>query len=571
MTADILDLFEPRPPTVEAQVRQAIPFLFEPEPADQVDQRFTPYRPDPDDPPGHCPTAAYIEAELGWTPWGGSPGKPGQVEIIAAYELAIRQQLEKYQFEQGERSPEACRHWKPGQTIQNWIRLQSGNLVGKTKIAAGLFSHFFDCFPAIITTYAPTADQVNDLLWKEIRTDRQERDLPGRVLEIPRLKLSANRFAAGKATADIKGRGVERIHGQHTTHLMFILDEAEGIPDFVYDGLEGMDTGVVVIVLVLGNPRTRTSRFHKIRGLPYVKSFRLNTLDHPNVVNGNQAIPGAATRDWLERRLESSEYATVVAEHDEKAMTFEVDWLSGKIYRPNAKCFWRILGLAPADLAGNVFFSVGSFEAACQRQPGGRATHRARLGLDCARFGTDAGTLYCNHAGEVRLVREFWQQDSNEYYYAIRDEAKRLAAAGVTDLHIRIDDGGGYGSGPIDRLKIDEDLKALFEVYRVHEVLFNGSPYDPEAYKDSATEMYAEAAGVLQQLSITAAHDTLEADLCERHFKYVVAKGFDVKRLESKDDFRARHNGRSPDHGDGLVLAAAPDFCFFGSGGIEVR
>ena len=57
----------------------------------------------------------------------------------------------------------------------------------------------------------------------------------------------------------------------------------------------------------------------------------------------------------------------------------------------------------------------------------------------------------------------------------------------------------------------------------------------------------------------------LEVDLCERKFKWVKAGPADVKRdvkkLESKDDFRKRYH-RSPDEGDGCALACAPDYVF---------
>jgi len=57
----------------------------------------------------------------------------------------------------------------------------------------------------------------------------------------------------------------------------------------------------------------------------------------------------------------------------------------------------------------------------------------------------------------------------------------------------------------------------------------------------------------------------LQADLCERLYKWVKAGPEEVKRdvkqLESKDDFRKRHH-RSPDDGDGCALACAPDYVF---------
>jgi hypothetical protein len=57
--------------------------------------------------------------------------------------------------------------------------------------------------------------------------------------------------------------------------------------------------------------------------------------------------------------------------------------------------------------------------------------------------------------------------------------------------------------------------------------------------------------------------EELQADLCERLYDWRNARGKDVKRLESKEEFRKRLiPPRSPDDGDGFVLAVASDRLF---------
>lgn len=519
----------------------------------------------------------YIVERLGWTPWSGAltsdgshprsatgDGKPGQVEVINAYTLAIQQQLERHAFDQGEITADELEVWQPGQVIQNWIRVESGNLVGKTKLASGLFSHFFDAFPSIIYTFAPSAEQINDLLWKEIR-DRNNRDLPGHVQMVPRLNVAADHFATGKATNDSNDSGIERIHGQHHPYLMFILDEAEGVADFVYEALEGMDTGLVVIVLLLANPRTRSSRFHKIAALPYVRSFRISTLDHPNVVYGRQIIPGAATREWVERRVENEEYCEVVAAHSEDESTFELPWRPGIIYKPKPPAFWRILGIAPANIADDTFCSIGRYEAAALRQAqgpiAGEFPHIARMGVDVARFGRDSGTLYIRHDGRVWREAVFSQLRQTVYFRGIKQAALALAAQGVTDLIVRVDGGGGFGGGVIDLLLEDVELAKAFEFFEVEEVHFQAVPYDEAAFADLVTEMYYHTGEAMKALALIDPPAALEADLCERPFTWVKWKGVDVKKLRSKDEFKKKVK-RSPDDGDGCSLCVAPDYLF---------
>ena len=56
------------------------------------------------------------------------------------------------------------------------------------------------------------------------------------------------------------------------------------------------------------------------------------------------------------------------------------------------------------------------------------------------------------------------------------------------------------------------------------------------------------------------APDEMEDDLVDRRFDYVNRQGRILRKLEQKDVFKKRHKGRSPDDGDGAVLALAPEY-----------
>lgn len=485
------------------------------------------------------------------------------MEVIDAYTLALRQLHERHEWEQGEKTADELEYWQPGQVIQNRIRIEAGHTVGKTKLAAGIFSHFFDtCAPAIIYTFAPGWEQINDLLWKEIRTDRDDKaDLPGQVMKTPELKHKGNYFAKGRATSNAHGTGTERVQGQHGKYLMFVLDEAEGIADFVWNAIESMTSGGIVIVLMLANPRTRLSKFYKQRTRPDVRNFRISCIWHPNVIADREIVPGAVRREYVTNMVR--DHAEVVEQHSEDDHTFELPWQPGVVYQPDSELMFRVLGIAPANIADNTFVPVGRYEAACQRkpEPTGDETKWARMGVDVARYGNDMGTLYIRHAGRVWRAAQFAQQDTNAYRDAIRREAKKLAAAGVVSLHIRGDAGGGYLSGVVDPLKIDREMQRMFADFQINEVHFNGTPHDEKAYDDKITELYAHAGETLKGLAISKPPELLEDDLCARTYKWVNKAGTAVKKLMDKEKFKTDYE-RSPDDGDGCVLAIAPDFVF---------
>ncbi len=513
-------------------------------------RRFDRYRFDP---------SAYIRDNLNWTPWSGDGEHPGQVEIIEAYTLALRQQFERRDYEAGRLAEPGLKAWRPGQLVQNVIRVEAGMNVGKTKLASGLVNHFFDCFPpAIIYSFAPSWTQIHDLLWKEIKTDRRGKGLPGRVLDL-RLEISDNHFATGRATNDAGGKGRERTWGQHGPYLMFVVDEAEGVPDFVFEAIDAMGSGGVVIVLLLANPRTRTSRFHRFKERLDCASFRISCVWHPNVLQDREVIPGAVRRDRVETML--AEHARAVGAHDPAQHTFEVPWRPGIIYQPDPEFLYSILGIAPANVGDKIVIPVGTYEAACAAEPSGDDPHKARIGADMARFGKDMGTIWCRHSGRLYRLARIGQGRTDEYVIAIKDEARRLKDAGVTSLHVRIDGGGGFGGGTADALLNDPDLAAWFDDLRILEVQFGGSAHDDEKYADLGTEMYFEASESLKGLAICDPPKELEQDLCDRRWEPVNRSGRELRKLEPKDKFRGR-NGRSSDDGDGVVLCVAPDFLF---------
>lgn len=514
--------------------------------------------------------AEYISSRFGWQPWDGDDEHPGQRQILDAYVRAIRQQEERQRYESGQEYDESV--WQPGQVIQNRIRIEAGHNTGKTKIAAGLVSHFFDSFPSIIYTFAPTWEQIKDLLWKEIKTDRDNAttSLPGKVLDTCEIKHSANHFAKGRATNNSNGQGTERIHGQHHPFLMFVLDEAEGVDDYVFDAIDSMASGGIAIILMLANPRTRTSRFYRSKDDANVVNFRISCLDHPNVRDGKEVIPGAVTRHYVEDMLDK--HCEVVERHEPDEYTFTVPFPvthqketrpAGTIFRPNPVFLYRVRGIPPPNVADKTLIPVGRYEAACKRAPMEGDRSKASIGIDVARFGLDYGTLYVKWNGRVWRAGQFYKQDTNDYRAKLKEVARDLASKGVKKLSVRIDGGGGFASGIVDPIKNDSELTRLFTEFIVLEVHFNSDPKDKTSFDDAVTEWTASAAESLKVLSILNPPPSLLSDLCDREFKWVQRDDKDVKRLEKKSEFRKRRKPeRSPDDGDGFVLAVAGDHLF---------
>lgn len=545
----------------------------------------------------------YIVDKLRWQPWEGPGDFVGQVEIIRAYQLALKQQKERQDFENNEITLDDLEYWKPGQIIQNWLMVDAGHNVGKTRVIAGLASHFFDCFqPSIVYGFAPQWIQINDLLFKEIRAQREGKGLPGEVLNRqPRINYKADHFAVGRAATNVKSKN-EIVQGQHSRHLMFVVDEAEGIPKYIFDAIQSMASGGFAIVLVVRNPRTTKCRAHQLRSLPYVASYTISCFNTPNVVQGRDVIPGMVRRDYIEDMLE---YCEVIEEHNLEEYTFELPWKPGTIYKPGREFLWRVLGIASEMFVEDTFCSFGRFDAAVQRGKDEKfeiTGETATIGVDAARYGQDFGTIYICTEDWLWRSGAYQVSDSFTFYSHILKQMEILLEAGITKIEIRIDAGGGWGAGLIDLLNHDFDIqyrharkdqrtlkrfvsagrgtkeqieraKEILEDeeytnkweplkdFSVFEVNFNGSPTKPRDYYDKVTEMYYFLGQRLEVLRVKNPPQTLRGDVCERTYEDGMKGGFYVKKLVDKEKARDIFS-HSPDDGDGAALAAAPSNIF---------
>jgi intein/homing endonuclease len=445
-----------------------------------------------------------------------------------------------------------------------------------TKIAEGMICHFFDCFaPSTIMMYAPTWDALKDNLWQELKGDREGKGLSGRILETIEIYARAKHFIKGRAVTNSKGVGSERIQGLHAPFQMFVLDEAEGVDPVVFDAIPGMTSGGISIVLMMANPKTRSSKFHTIHEDANVVSFRMSCINHPNVVAGREVVPNAVQREYVRSMIES--HCDVVQEHNVDNFTFQLDFPIptknrvlpvGTIFQPDNEFMWRVLGIAPANVSDMTVVPVGRYIAARKRTEIAfekSDMSRATFGIDIARSGIDYGTMYVRWKNTVWRAKQFYHEDSKEYFHAVLAMAKTLAKKGVRKLHMRIDAGGG--AGLIDTCRHSLELRELFETDRnpgelvINEVHFGGNPYDKKLYDDLVTEMYFEAAETLHGIRISDPPEALEADLTMRQWEPVNRQGKELKKLIKKKDFK-KSIRRSPDDGDGFVLAVAPDKCF---------
>ncbi len=157
------------------------------------------------------------------------------------------------------------------------------------------------------------------------------------------------------------------------------------------------------------------------------------------------------------------------------------------------------------------------------------------IGVDCARFGNDRTTMF-KRKGLQLIEYKVYKKTS------ITQEADyfEIFCGRDRNVHACID-GGGVGGGLIDVLRE--------RGYRnITEVNFGEKAMDSDKYDSAASEMWftfpLSEAGIMDI-------PELMNELSDRRYKFN-NKG--QKCVESKDDYKKRHAGKSPDLADGLLL-----------------
>lgn len=192
--------------------------------------------------------------------------------------------------------------------------------VGKTWVAARAVAWFANVFGrSLIVTTAPTARQVKDLLWTEIRDayHSSKMKLGGELLttELKMNQKFPKWFATGFATNE---EHIDKFTGYHAPHQLTVLDQACGIHKVIWGGTEGLMTGPDCRMLALSNTTDDKSEFANIclpdrrsdfgfvcedpkcTGCKGWKIIRITAHDSPNVRAGRDVYPGILAHDYIE-------------------------------------------------------------------------------------------------------------------------------------------------------------------------------------------------------------------------------------------------------------------------------
>ncbi|MES2156066.1 MAG: hypothetical protein V4510_13110, partial [bacterium] len=436
------------------------------------------------------------------------------------------------------------------------VLVKAGHSVGKTHLAAGVVDWWYSTRnPSIALTTAPTARQVEDLLWKEIRVQRSGRG-GFRGPKIPRLEDAADHFAHGFTAKD-----ADAFQGHHGPAVLIVFDEAVGVDRQFWETAKSMFAGVGHAWLAIFNPTDQTSQAYIEEMTGDWTVITMSCLDHPNVAaelaGGVPLYPAAVRLGWLQDRLK--EWCTPLqAAEQPRSTDVEFPPASGKWLRPGPIAEARLLGRWPSQGTYGVWSDA--LWQACERSDLAEPNWGVlpQIGCDVARFGDDWTSIHVRR-GNVSLHHESvngWGTDETagrlkalcrelaDYMNSIRPASAQPIRP--EEIPVKVDD-DGVGGGVIDQ-------RGDFCFIPVSAA---GAATYKDEYPNRRSELWFAMADRARQGNLSLAR--LPQDVRNRLRQQAMAPKWKMdgqgRRVVEKKEDTKKELGRSPDDMDGANLA----------------
>lgn len=185
------------------------------------------------------------------------------------------------------------------------VAVSSGHKVSKSHSAAGLALWFYSSFEdARVVMSSTTSRQVDQILWRELRmmVARARVELPGEMHELARSGFKAKDF---REIVGFTAKEAEAVAGISGKNLLYILDEASGIDQAIFEAIEGNRAGGARIVMFSNPTRTEGEFFEAFESkAAFYKTIRISSEETPNVKARREIIPGLATWEWIQEKRE---------------------------------------------------------------------------------------------------------------------------------------------------------------------------------------------------------------------------------------------------------------------------
>lgn len=401
------------------------------------------------------------------------------------------------------------------------VTIRSGHGVGKTAVEAFICLWFMSThFPCKVAISAPSAHQLDDVLRPEIGAWMSRSKWMANEFDLYKhqLILKADPHECFAAFRTGNRNNPDALQGFHGENFLFLLDEASGIDDRVYEVAQGALSTPHAKVLLAGNPTKTNGYFWRTHKDPAVAQF------------------------YHQIHVSCADSSRVSKQYEEEMLAYGAD---SNIYRV------RFLGEFPKT-DDDAVIPYEWVEAACGRDI--RQSGDIIWGLDPARFGDDRTALCKRHGNVVPELPIFVRnKDTVQTAEWLKREYDKAEKEKLQPDVIYVDS-IGVGAGVVDTAKalklpvvginVSERPANVQKYARLRdEIWFKGREWFEDM--DVALPDRAGMSGDQQKLM-----DTFIAELTNQ--KYAILPAGKVK-VESKEEMK-RRGAPSPDLADAFLL-----------------
>lgn len=415
--------------------------------------------------------------------------------------------------------------------------VRSAHGVGKSHLASRLIAYYMTChepgdYFCVVT--APSWQQIRGVIWRYLGQLHTQHGLPGRIGQDCTWKIGNELVALGRKPADHDQHGLQGLHAR--LGVIAIGDEGCGLPDQIWNALDSVTTTPESRTLIIGNPDSSNSRFHRVAtGVePGWNSLKISAYDSPAYTEEKVSpamSTGLVSREWVE----------------DKALRWGRDSALFKIKVEAEFADDHSQTVIPREWVLQAQRRWVDWHDRDDVQTGGREPHgRTVYGVDVGHLGEDR-TVIATAKGDVILRIESWS---------------KLDTVAVTGLiEARLDstvqsmacvDSIGVGAGVVDLLRSHRKNVLAFVASAATKTLDNTATQRFFNVRAGAWWRCRELLDPSRNPSLCLPDDLdLLADLTAPRWEAV--PGARIK-IESKDEIRKRL-GRSTDYADAVIAA----------------
>lgn len=185
-----------------------------------------------------------------------------------------------------------------------YTAVKAGHSVSKSYTLARLAIWFlYTRYPSTVITTAPSNPQVEEILWREIRSAHSTSKVPlGGEVTNTKIELAEKWFAYGFATKpDNASQQVTRFQGFHNDNVLVIFDEAAGILPQIWEAKDSLITTPRHKFVAIGNPTMARGEFANCFKDKRYSKVTISVKDTPNYKAGKEIIPGLSGREFEEK------------------------------------------------------------------------------------------------------------------------------------------------------------------------------------------------------------------------------------------------------------------------------